>query len=91
MKTESPALTHAVAALLPKIPQTQHALFTAGAVPIRRTTLTQLLQEKTQTCISKAQTARDSLQKHWIVLAAVLIIMLLVVQAYLLHISNFFH
>lgn len=45
-----------------------------------------------KTCISKAETtARDSLQKHWTVLAAVLIIMLVVVQVYLLHISNFFH
>jgi len=31
---EAAALTHAVAALLPEVPQTQHALFTAGTVPI---------------------------------------------------------
>lgn len=39
------ALTHAVAALFPKVPQTQHALFTARTVPIGRTTLAQLLQD----------------------------------------------
>lgn len=41
---EPAALTHAVAALFPQVPQTQHALFTAGAVSIGRTTLAQLLQ-----------------------------------------------
>lgn len=43
------ALTNAVAALFPKVPQTQHALFTAGTVPIRWTTLAQLLQSDTHT------------------------------------------
>lgn len=41
------ALTHTVAALFPKVPQTQHALFTARTVAIRRTTLAQLLESHT--------------------------------------------
>lgn len=36
---------HTVAALFPEVPQTQHTLFTTGAVPIGRTTLAQLLDE----------------------------------------------
>lgn len=39
-------LTHTVAALFPQVPQTQHALFATGTVPIRRTALAQLLHTR---------------------------------------------
>lgn len=38
-------LTHAVAALLPEVPQTKHAVFAAGAVVIGGAALAKLLQE----------------------------------------------
>lgn len=43
------ALTHTVAALLPQVPQTQHALLATGTVPIGGPALAQLLHtHKTQ-------------------------------------------